>query len=279
MYLRKSIFVLMATLAANASADGMYVLGISGEADSADGRAIGGFVDYGFTEETWLSAALSGSETVGVLGGLNTIYADVSLEHSFGVVGVRAGAAYWGDNDLLDSVDLRGSVFFRGDNATFSVDYERRDFDFVFQSILNPDLFRTTEFTADGIGAAASVRTGAKSRLYASGMSYDYSRDLRVQPDTDLQRLLSSSRRSLMNSLVDYRLSTGIEFRIGQRILDFTLSNWQTAIDGGQVNSIAVGFVTPSGPASDVELRMAYDESKNFGNTVSFAISFYYFGA
>lgn len=275
----KLIFVMLAMLAANANAGGMYVLGISGAADTADGRSIGGFVDYGFTEETWLSAVLSGTETVGVLGGLSTIYADVSLEHSFGLVGVRAGVAYWGDNDLLDSVDLRGSVFFRGESATFSVNYERRDFDFVFQSILNPDIFRTIEFTADGIGAAASVRTGGKSRLYASGMSYDYSRELRVQPDTDLLRFLSSSRLSLMNSLVDYRLSGGIEFRIGQRMLDFTLSNWQSAIDGGQVNSFAIGFITPSGPASDVELRMAYDEAENFGSTVSFSISFYYFGA
>jgi hypothetical protein len=269
----------MTMLAADACASGMYVLGITGEADTADGRAIGGFVDYGFTEETWLSAALSHSETVGVLGGLKTVYGDVSLEHSFGLAGVRAGAAYWGDNDLLDSVDLRGSVFFRGENATFSVDYERRDFDFVFQSLLDPDIFRTTEFTADGIGAAASLRTGSKSRLYASGMSYDYSRDLRVQPDTDLLRFFSSSRLGLMNSLIDYRISGGIEFRIDQRTLDFTLSSWRTAIDGGQVNSFAIGFVTPSGPASDVEFRIAYDESENFGNTFSMAISFYYFGA
>jgi hypothetical protein len=203
----------------------------------------------------------------------------VSLEHSFGLAGVRAGAAYWGDNDLLDSVDLRGSVFFRGENATFSVDYERRDFDFVFQSLLDPDIFRTTEFTADGIGAAASLRTGSKSRLYASGMSYDYSRDLRVQPDSDLLRFFTSSRLGLVNSLIDYRISGGIEFRIDQRTLDFTLSSWQTAVDGGQVNSFAIGFVTPSGPASDVELRIAYDESENFGNTFSMAISFYYFGA
>jgi len=278
MYSCRCTLLLLTMLAANASADGMYVLGISGQADSADGRAISGFVDYGFTEETWLSAAVSRTETVGLLGGLKTVYADVSLEHSFGPVGVRAGAAYWGDNDLLDSIDLRGSVFFRGENATFSVNYERRDFDFVFQSILNPDIFRTTEFSADGIGASASLRTSSKSRLFASGMSYNYSRDLRVRPDVDLLRFLSSSRLSLMNSLIDYRLGGGIEFRIGQRTLDFTLSNWQTAIDGGQVNSFAIGFITPSGPASDFELRIAYDESENFGNTFSLAISFYYFG-
>lgn len=278
MYWCRSTLLLLLMLATNASAGGMYVLAIYGEADTADGRSIGGFADYGFTEDTWLSAALSRSETTSALGELDTIYTNLSLEHSFGKVGVRAGVAYWGDNDLLDSVDLRASVFFRGKNASLSVDYERREFDFVFQSVQDPDVFRTTEFSADGIGAFGSLRAGDKTRFYASGMSYDYSRDLRVQPDTDLLRFFSSSRLSLMNSLIDYRISGGVEFKIGQRLLDLTLSNWQTAIDGGQVNSFAIGFVTPSGPASDVELRMAYDESENFGSTFSVAISFYYFG-
>ena len=254
------------------------MLGISGEADTAEGRAISGFVDYGFTEKTWLSAILSRTNTGGVQGGLDTIYADMSLEHSFGLVGVRAGAAYWGDNDLLDSADLRGSIFFRGEKASLSADYERRNFDFVFRSFLDSDIFRTTEFSADGLGVAASLRAGDKSRLFASGMHYNYSRDLRVQPDIDSLRFLSSSRLSLMNSLIDYRISGGIDFRIGQRTLDFTVSSWQTAIDGGKVNSFAIGFVTPSGPASDVEMRIALDESENFGSTLALIVRFYYFG-
>jgi hypothetical protein len=81
-----------------------------------------------------------------------------------------------------------------------------------------------------------------------------------------------------MNSLIDYRVSGGVEFRIGSRSLDLTLSNWQTAVDGGKVRSISVGFLTPSGPASDLELRVAFDESENFGRTIALAVSFYYFG-
>lgn len=261
----------------NAQAGVGYVLGLNAEADSAGGRAIAGFIDYGVTENTWLSGAVARTNTGGVLGGLETIYLDAAIEHSFGVVGVRAGAAYWGDKEILDSTDVRASVFIRGKIGSLSFDYEKRDFDFVFISPFD-DRIREVEFTADGIGAAGSLQVSEKSRLFISGMTYDYSRDIRLQPEIDSLRLLSSSRLSLMNSLIDYRVSGGVEFRFGNRSVDLTISNWQTAVDGGKVSSISFGFLTPSGPASDLEIRVAFDESENFGNTFALAVSFYFFG-
>lgn len=263
--------------AGNAQAGAGYVLGLTAEADNAGGRAIAGFIDYGVTESTWLSGVVARTDTGGVSGGLETLYLDAAIEQSFGVFGVRAGAAYWGDNDILDSTDIRGALFFRGKKGSLSFDFERRDFDFVFISPFD-DRVRMVEFTADGIGAAASLNTSDNSRIFASGMSYVYSRDIRLQPEIDSLRLLSSSRLSLMNSLIDYRLSGGVEFRFGNQSLDLTLSNWQTAVDGGKVRSISVGFITPSSPASNLEFRFAFDESENFGNTFAFAISFYFFG-
>jgi hypothetical protein len=264
--------------AGNAEAGAGYVLGLNAEADNASGRAIAGFIDYGATENTWLSGTVARTNTGGVLGGLETIYLDAAIEQSFGVAGVRAGAAYWGDKDILDSNDLRAAVFFRGKKGSLSLDYEWRDFDFLFTSPFD-DRVRTVEFTANGIGAAASLQSSETSRIFVSGMRYDYSREIRLQPEIDVLRLLSSSRLSLMNSLIDYRVSGGVEFRFGNRSLDLTLSNWQTAVDGGKVRSISVGFVTPSGPASDLEFRVAFDESENFGNTFALAVSFYFFGA
>lgn len=261
-----------------AQAGAGYVLGIHGEADSAGGRSVSGFIDYGATESTWLSGTIARTDTGGVLGGLNTIYADAAIEQSFGLFGVRVGGAYWGDNDILDSNDLRAAVFFRSRKGSLSIDYERRNFDFVFSPLFAPDTIRTAEFFADGIGAAASIQTSEASRLFISGMGYTYSRNIRLQPRIDSLRLLSSSRLSLMNSLIDYRLSGGIEFLFGQRSVDLTFSNWQTAIDGGKVRSYSIGFVTPVSPASDLELRFAFDESENFGNTFALAISFYFFG-
>ncbi len=277
---RTSILLLaaFALFASNARAGAGYVLGLNAEADNAGGRAIAGFIDYGVTEKTWLSGLVARTNTGGVLGGLETIYLDAAIEHMFGVVGVRAGAAYWGDKDILDSTDVRASLFFRGKKGSLSFDYEKRDFDFVFISPFD-DRIRSVEFTANGAGAAGSLQLGEKSRVFASGMSYDYSRDIRLQPEIDSLRLLSSSRLSLMNSLIDYRVSGGVEFRFGNRSLDLTISNWQTAVDGGKVRSISLGFLTPSGPASDLEFRFAFDESENFGNTLALAVSFYFFGS
>lgn len=266
-----------AVCAGDARAGTGYVLGLNGEADNAGGRSVGAFIDYGATENTWLSGVIARTDTSGVLGGLQTMYLDAAVEHAFGVFGVRAGAAYWGDRNILDSTDLRGSMFFRGKKASVSFDYELREFDFVYISPFD-DRVRTVEFAANGIGAAGSLRLTENSRVFVSGMRYDYSRDIRLQPEIDSLRLLSSSRLSLMNSLIDYRVSGGVEFRFGERSLDLTISNWQTAVDGGKVRSISFGFLTPSGPASDLELRLAFDESENFGNTFAFAVSFYYFG-
>ena len=255
-----------------------YVLGINGVADNAGGRAVSGFIDYGLAEGTWLSGTIARTNAGGVLGGLDTIYVDAAIEQSFGLFGVRAGAAYWGDNDILDSNDIRAAVFFRARKGSLTLNYERRNFDFVFSPLLAPDTIRTVEFYADGIGASASLQASEGSRIFVSGMGYDYSQDIRLQPQIDLLRFLSSSRLSLMNSLVDYRVSGGVEFLFGQRAVDLTFSNWQTAIDGGKVRSVSIGFLTPSGPANDLELRVALDESENFGSTFALAVSFYFFG-
>lgn len=277
----KQILWLLAGLAgwsATAAAGGGYVLGINAEIDTADGRVLSGFVDYGFTEDTWLSAALARSDTDAVAGGLDAVYAELALEHTFGVVGVRIGGAYWGDNDILDSTDIRGSIFLRGKKASLSFDFEQREFDFLFRPILEPERVRKVEFSADGLGANASLQTGKRTRIFASGMSYDYSINIRLQPRIELLNRLSLSRLSLINSLIDYRVSGGFEFRFDKLTLDLTVSNWRTAIDGGQVNSVALGFITPIGPTSDLGVRLAWDKSENFGDTVALAVSLYYFG-
>lgn len=260
------------------SADSGYILGVGGEVDSSDGRALTAFADYGVSEDTWLSAAFARTNTGGVLGGLDTVYADVAVEHSFGSIGARVGAAYWGDADILDSRDLRSSLFVRGDSASLSFDYERREFSFDFETVLQSDIVQTVEFIADGFGGAGSLRVGSKARLFANGMRYNYSRNIRLQPSIDNLRFLSSSRLSLMNSLIDYRISGGIEYQIADGSVDLTFSRWQTAIDGGTVQSIAIGVIMQAGLASDLGFRVAFDESENFGRTIAFSVMYYYFG-
>jgi hypothetical protein len=256
---------------------GDYIAGIGAQADTADGRAISLFGDFGVSDSAWLSAAAGHTQTDGVLG-FDALYADIGLDYSFEPIGIRIGGAYWGDSELLDSVDYRGSLYFRNDRLSLSGDYERREFDFTYQPLFG-DGERTVDFYADGVGLTSWLRTSKNTSLYLGGMDYEYSIDIRLQENIDSVRALTVSRLSIINSLIDYRLNAGLNIRLGTRTLDVNVSNWRTELDQGQVTSYGVGLTTPLDDFSDLEVRIAYDESENFGSTWVFSLFFYTFGS
>ena len=137
---------------------------------------------------------------------------------------------------------------------------------------------RTTSFYANGSGLSAWFQTSKNSSIYAGGMDYDYSVQIQVQENIDVLQFLSVSRLSLINSLVDYRMNIGFNVLFGMRSLDFNISNWRTELDQGQVTSYGIGLTTPVDDFSDLELRIAYDNSENFGDTYVFSLFFYTFG-
>ena len=109
-------------------------------------------------------------------------------------------------------------------------------------------------------------------------MVYDYSRNLRIQQDIDVLAFISRSRLGMINSLVDNRYSTGLEYRFGLQSIDLNVGRWQTAIDGGSVDSLSVGFLTPVSDRLDAEVRLSYDDSEIYGETRALSIYIYYFG-
>ena len=120
---RSTIALLL--VASNALAAEGYILGVGIEGDSAEGLAVSGFGDLALTENTWLTGSIAKSRLdLPQQLTLETLYADLALDHWFEPVGVRVGAAYWGDSDLLDSNDFRGSLYWRGDKAMISLDSE-----------------------------------------------------------------------------------------------------------------------------------------------------------
>lgn len=254
-----------------------FVLGIGATGDSEDGRSVTAFGEIGVGENTWLSATAGRTETDAVVGGFATGFVDAGIDHWFGPLGIRLAGAYWGDSDILDSVDINSSVYFRNNAASLSVDYERRNFDFVFDSVLLQER-RTAEFHADGWGLSARIRFAERFSIHVGGMRYDYSRNIRIQPNIDSLRFLSASRLSLVNSLIDHRLSAGLEIAFGLRSLDLTIGNWQTAIDGGEVDSFGIGFVTPMTDRTDIEFRLSFDDAENFGRSTALSVNLYYFG-
>lgn len=268
--------MLLACNTAHGAGDG-FVIGLGAELDSEEGRALSAALDIAAGSNTWFSAAVAHSRSDGFAGGLESRYADIELDRSFGSAGIRIGAAYWDNADVLDSLDFRASVYLRQDAYRVSVDIERRDFDFALQSPLLPEA-RTIEFTAEGIGLTGRLRTGKRVSVFAGGMWYDYSRDIRLQQNIDSLRYLSRSRLTLMNSLLDERWRAGMEIEFGLKSLDVGFSRWQTAVDQGQVDSISIGFLTPLGKASDIEFRLAFDDSANYGNSTVFSVFGYFFG-
>lgn len=274
-FFRRNLFLLVALVSANAAAEG-YVVGLGAEGDSADGRAITAIGDFGVGERTWLSLTANSGETDGLVRDNKTVYFGAGLDHWFKPVGIRIGASYWGNSDILDSNDLQTSVYVRGNSGSISLEYEKRDFKFRLQS--DALRGRTAEFSADGWGIRTRVALGDRLNFTLGGMKYDYSRNLRLQPDINVLAYLSSSRLSMINSLIDHRFNGGLEFEFGLRSVDFTVGNWQLAVDGSTVDSYSLGFLTPISDRVDMEMRVAFDDSETFGSTTAISVHLFYFG-
>ena len=277
-FIRRFLSSVLLCLACNGSVFAAgYVLGVGAAADTEDGRAISAFGDFGIGENTWLSGTFGSTETNGIAGGFSTTFADVGIDHYFNPVGIRISGAHWGDPDILDSDDVRAALYYRDDIASFSADYERRNFDFVFRSLLL-DERRKAEFHADGWGLTSRIQFSDRITVRLSGMHYGYSRDIRIQPEIDVLRFLSASRLSLINSLIDYRINAGMEFRFGLRSIDVSAGSWKTAVDQSKVDSYTIGFLTPMSDRTDIEFRLSFDDSESFGNTTALTVYLYYFG-
>jgi hypothetical protein len=264
-----------------AAAEG-YVVAIGAEADTEDSYAISAFGELAVGDSTWLSAGAAMSRADVPEASFDSIDADVQIDRLFERwsehLGVRLAVAYWGDSDVLESVDLRSSIYLTYPGFSLSADFERRNYDLV----LGPPVLRdsrTAEFSADGVGFAGRLQTGERVSVYAGGMWYDYSRHAGLRPRIDELRFLSLSRLILGNGLIDSKSHAGIEVEFGLRVLDFSYANWQSAAaQGGSIDSFGVGFLTPLGTASDIEFRLSRDESDVFGDSTVVSVFLYFFG-
>jgi hypothetical protein len=262
-------------LPAAALADG-FVLGAGVEGDSAEGRALAAFGEFGVGERTWLSASAFTAETTGIIEDNETRLFAAGVDHFFDPVGIRLGGGYWGNPDILNSRDVSAAIYLRGAPGSLALEYERRAFQFNLQSELLRG--RTVEFSADGWGASGRLPIGERVSLYAAGMAYEYSRNLRIQQDIDVLAFISRSRLSMINNLIDHRVNAGVEFRFGLQSFDVSIGRWQAAIDGTDVNSVSVGFLTPIADRLDAEFRFSLDQSEVFGDTQALSVYLYYFG-
>lgn len=272
--------ILLTLVAGNAwSAGNGYMIGAGIEADANDGTAVSVFGDFGVSGNTWISAAMARSSSELLNGDeLNTVYADIGIDNFFTPLGIRAGVFYWGDPDVLDALDWRGSLYLRGMKGMLAGEFDFRNIDFT---IPRTDTFpgRTISFNARGVGLNARLDLSDAVSLHLSGMDYDYSINLRLDPSrVNLIRLLTATRLSLINSLVDYRASVGLGIDVGSRHLQFDFASWRGAVDGGRTTSATIRFLMPMGGSSDIEFGLGYDDSELYGDTTFFSVFLYFYG-
>lgn len=274
---RKSIALLL--VVSNSAAAGDYVLGGGIEGDSEDGLAASLIADLALSEHTWLSGSVAHSSVDPPnLPSTDTWYGDLGIDHWFDPVGVRAGAAYWGDSDILDSNDWLASVYWRTDAISLSADYEYRDFSF---SLPMTNMFpgRTLNFDANGFGLSARFNLTDDVSLSLSGMDYDYSDNLSLADNNRILDLLSFSRLSLINSLVDYSARATLGLNVGDQRWEFEAGTWKGEVDGGTTTTATIRFLTPLSEASDIEFGLGYDDSDLYGGVTFFSVYLYFYGA
>ena len=273
-----SRYIVLLLLSGPSWAAGEFVVGVGGEADSLDGVAAALFGDVAVGDETWLAASAAyTSVDLDVRDTLTTWYADIGLDHSFGPAGVRIGAAYWGDSDVLDSLDARLAAYVRSERAYLSFNYEFRDFELDLPAL---DILPRRElgFDANGFGLSGRVSLSDNVGAHFGGITYDYSVDLRIDDNRPIVDFISVSRLSLVNSLVDYRANVGMGVDIGSRHLEFDIAQWRGAVTGSKTNSYTVRFLTPLGHRSDIEFGLGYDDSESFGEATILSVYLYFYG-
>ena len=270
-------FVAALVLAAASPATADHVISLGLEADTEESKAVSLLGSFAVADETWVTGSVSRSRSEGQVFDIETWFFDLGVDHYFGPLGVRAGVGYWGESELLDSNDLRAALYWKNDRASLSLDYERRAFDLTVRSLLL-DRPRRVEFDADGIGLSARARLTDTVSVYANGMHFDYSRDISLEPNVDVLRFFALSRLSTYNSLIENRLSAGVEFSFGSRVVDVRAASWETAVFGDRVDSLGVGLLMPIGAASDLELRLETDDSDSAGRATVFSVFFYFYG-
>jgi hypothetical protein len=277
-YVASSLVLLFACLPGGGAAADGYLVAIGAEADTGNNHAYSAFSELGIGESTWISGGLATSRSDSPSSGFDAIYADAQIDHLFDPVGVRVSLGYWGDSEVLDSVDVRSSIYIRNERISLSADYERRDYDLIVElPLLQQE--RTLSFSAHGIGFSGRAYPGKHVSVYLGGMWYDYPENVTVDAGVRDLRFLSLSRLVLAHGLLDRKAHAGVEVGFGQSSVDFRYTNWHGIASQGSIDSFGVGFLTPLGASSDVEVRLSRDASDTFGDATVLSVFLYFFGS
>ena len=133
-------------------------------------------------------------------------------------------------------------------------------------------------FDANGLGITARFDLSTTVDVSLSGMTYDYSVNFRPIEERDLISLVSVSRLSPINSLIDHRGKVSLGVDHGSRRWQFNLSTSEGAVDRSRTNSATINFLTPMTSKSDIEFSIGYDDSELYGDVTFFSVFLFFYG-
>jgi hypothetical protein len=112
-----------------------------------------------------------------------------------------------------------------------------------------------------------------------AGKKYDYSVPFRPVENVDAASLVTVSRLSLINTLVDHRASVSLGIDQGLKRWEIDVATWEDVIAGSRTNSVTLRYLMPMADKSDIEFSLGYDDSDLYGDVTFFSLYLYFYGA
>lgn len=280
---RTAILIAALSCAAGASADErLYAVSVGLSADNGDGLGVIASGDVGITERTSASLSLGLARVDGVPQSVRSRFWQVGADHDFGPLGVFARWGQSGDPDDFDSDDGEFGLYASPGNWRFTGRYLRRDVDLVVRLInADPVIDRTVGTTADGYGFSARYTSEKRFRFSLGFKRFDFDRDLTLLNRIAVLDRLSPTTLSLSGSLLDASYTAGVEIPFDDSALTLSLARDRLAAEQRDVDSLSVGWLTPAGERSDLEVSLGVSKDDAPGgdsNVVYVSVLYLFYG-
>jgi hypothetical protein len=231
-------------------------------------------------------------ERTGVSGSSSRQFSG-AWEQRFDSWGGSLGAGYGREGDNVDTKSVRGRVFY--DNRAMRVGalFERREIEVSYDLPEALRAYAPESRTVDSHAYGLDLRfAGKRLTGYFSGAYYDYSDPLEIlvasgnssqptlppQAQARLAERLAEVRSQLgsltatslrvSDSLLDYSLSLGVDYILGDYLLNAELTRDRAALDSAIINSVSAGWVLPLGLTADLELRLGATHIDELGTSL-----------
>ena len=240
-----------------------WAVGLGVEVDEASSDSMLASLNFGLSDETWLSFGAGRSRSSQRAADLVAETLVAGFEHRFGRIGIGLDAERFGDPDALESTDLGAALYIYGERFRVGLRSERRAIDvhFTVTGPLGGTLERTAGVDADGTELELRVELTERLQTYAGATSYDYSRDVALLPRIDRLNLLATSALTLGSALIDERAALGLEWELGARVLSVDYTRDRSAVDGSRFASVGAAILLPISVRMDLEINVGNSRS------------------